>query len=585
LLAARLGELRVAAEPRAVRELAVLCARLPLALAVAAVRAASSPGLALTSLTEQLRDMRGRLDVLDAEDPANTVRAVFSWSYRNLDTETARAFRLAGLHPGADFAPSAVAALTADTVEQAGRVLDALARAHLVQPAGLGRDGVHDLRRAYGRELAATHDGDDGQRAALTGLCDYYLAAAAAAMDALYPAEKHRRPQPPAPARPVPPVPAPAAARDWLDAERACLVAVAAHTTANGWPGHAVVLAQILYRYLENGGHLPDAQVVFAAAQDAAQLTGDLAVQAESLKNLGVLDTWHGNYREAAAKLGSALGLYRQLGDRLGQARTLSNLGGIVDFRQGHLEQAISQLRQAVALFRDIGDRFGESIALTNLGIAETRQGHYEQAAGHHRESLAIVRDIGDRHNAANVLDNLGGVLWRQGRYREAGNHLGRALAIFREFGDRRGEAFASNNLGHVRGGQARFQQAAGFHRQALAILSELGDRSGEAEARNSLGEALSGAGLPEQARTEHHGALAVARHIGDKYEQARAHNGLANASYATGDRHQAWYDWQQALALYTDLGTPEAGQVRAQLTATQDAEHDEPHRPARRSG
>jgi hypothetical protein len=49
-------------------ELAALCARLPLALAVVGVRAAASPGLALASLTAQLRDMADRLDALAAED-------------------------------------------------------------------------------------------------------------------------------------------------------------------------------------------------------------------------------------------------------------------------------------------------------------------------------------------------------------------------------------------------------------------------------------------------------------------------------------------------------------------------------------
>ena len=37
---------------------------------------------------------------------------MFSWSYRHLDADAARAFRLAGLHPGPDFESYAAAALT-----------------------------------------------------------------------------------------------------------------------------------------------------------------------------------------------------------------------------------------------------------------------------------------------------------------------------------------------------------------------------------------------------------------------------------------------------------------------------------------
>jgi hypothetical protein len=49
-------------------------------------------------------------------------------------------------------------------------------------------------------------------------------------MNALFPAERHRRPSIPPSGGPVPPVPDPNAARAWLDAERANLAAVAAHT-------------------------------------------------------------------------------------------------------------------------------------------------------------------------------------------------------------------------------------------------------------------------------------------------------------------------------------------------------------------
>ena len=68
------------------------------------------------------------------------------------------------------------------------------------------------------------------------------------------------------------------------------------------------------------------------------------------------------------------------------------------------------------------------------------------------------------------------------------------------------------------------------------------------------------------QARAQHHDALTLARQTGARYEQARAHDGLARAYQATGDCSHARRHWQQALAVYTDMGVPEAGQVRAML-------------------
>jgi hypothetical protein len=99
MLTLRLGADRAAAEPGAVSEIIGLCARLPLALAIAATRAPDRPGCPLAELATQMRDAHGRLDALDTEDSTASVRAVFSWSYQQLSANAARMFRLLGLHP------------------------------------------------------------------------------------------------------------------------------------------------------------------------------------------------------------------------------------------------------------------------------------------------------------------------------------------------------------------------------------------------------------------------------------------------------------------------------------------------------
>jgi DNA-binding SARP family transcriptional activator len=216
LLRALIGE-RVDADPAAAAALAGHCARLPLALRVAAERAAAvSRDVPLAVLAGELADRQRRLDLLDAaEDPRTAVREVFSWSVRYLDDGAARAFRLLGLHPGTGFDAYDVAALTGSTLRHAGRLLDRLARAYLVQWAGPGRYGMHDLLRAYAAEQAAERDSEAGRRAALTRLFDHYLATAAAAAGTLYPADTDR-PRVPRLAGAARPVTGPAGARAWL---------------------------------------------------------------------------------------------------------------------------------------------------------------------------------------------------------------------------------------------------------------------------------------------------------------------------------------------------------------------------------
>ena len=74
----------------------------------------------------------------------------------------------------------------------------------------------------------------------------------------------------------------------------------------------------------------------------------------------------------------------------------------------GRYEQAARHQQEAVAIFRDIGDRFGEARALGNLGLARQRQGRYQEAADYHQQALDLFREIGDRHGEAWALARLG---------------------------------------------------------------------------------------------------------------------------------------------------------------------------------
>jgi DNA-binding SARP family transcriptional activator len=157
---------RVVAEPAAAATLAEQCARLPLALRVAAELAASRPATPLRQIVTDLADDRRRLDLLDAGGDRHTaVRAVFSWSYRHLPAHAAQAFRLLGIYPGPDLDPQATATLFDTSLDGARQLLDLLARAHLIQPArrhpaDTGRYGMHDLLRAYATQLASAEDTD-----------------------------------------------------------------------------------------------------------------------------------------------------------------------------------------------------------------------------------------------------------------------------------------------------------------------------------------------------------------------------------------------------------------------------------------
>jgi DNA-binding SARP family transcriptional activator/Flp pilus assembly protein TadD len=565
-----IGLLRAVIGPRAdedgqaARLLAQRCGRLPLALRVAAELAVARPGLALAELARELADEQHRLDLLDAGgDQRTAVRAVLSWSCQHLDDATVRGFALLGLHPGPDLDTYAAAALTGTGVSVARRLLDALVRAHLVQPSAPGRYRMHDLLRAYARDLAASGGGKERQEA-LTRLLDHYLATVIASVSILYPAERSTLPDMPLSAAPGPPIAEPGAARAWLDDQLPCLVAATASAAAGGWPSHVLDLASALFRHLDLGRYA-EASTINAYALSAARKAGDRAAEARALTRLGAAANRQGRFQEAVCHLEQALALARESGDRVTQAAALTNLGNVAG-HQGHYEEASGRYQEALALQREAGDRIAEASNLVNLSGVVIRQGGYQQAAGYLEQALAVARDTGHRVAEVNALGLLGEAETAQGRHDQAARYLRQCLAAARKLDDRIGMANALSSLGRAEFRRGRQPEAAGLLQQALTLHREIGDRPGEAQVLNHLGQLCRAAGQSRDARAQHAAALDLALRIGDSHEQASAHDGLASVCDAAGDHVQARGHWQEALAIYTSIGAPEAEQVRAQL-------------------
>jgi DNA-binding SARP family transcriptional activator len=167
LVAQRVGPRRRAREPFAVDRIVERCGRLPLALTIVAARAAGNPRLSLTGLAAELSDSRRGLDALNGGDTGSDVRAAFSWSYRRLDPESGRMFRLLGLSPGTDITVAAAGSLAGIPPARARVLLSSLARVHLLAEHRPGRYVMHDLLRRYAGELATDLDSGHGRTAAI----------------------------------------------------------------------------------------------------------------------------------------------------------------------------------------------------------------------------------------------------------------------------------------------------------------------------------------------------------------------------------------------------------------------------------
>jgi len=473
LLARRLGEARVASEPAAVSEIIERCARLPLALAIAAARAAARPGFPLAAIAAGLRGATATLDPFGGTDLATDVRAVFSWSCRLLSGDAAGLFALLGLHPGPDISVHAAASLAAVPPRRAEALLAELAGAHLLAEPSPGRYTAHDLLRAYAAEQAHTLVPDDARAAAGRRIFDHYLHTAYIAARLLKPERDPIDLAEPAPGTMAEELTTSDSALGWFTAEHHVLLACVSASAAAGLDRHAWQLAWTMKTYLFRGGYWHEQVMTERAAADAARRDGDLTglasalfSLAEACERLNRLDKAEFLYREALETFAAA-------GDLSGEADTCIGMAELAA-QQHRYADALGYARRALDTFRRAGDAIGQALALSSVGWSHALLGEYHQALACCQDALVLMRDLGLREGEASTWNSLGYAHHGLADYQQAATCYQRALGLYRGLGDRYYEAAALTSLGDVHLSAGDSGAARRAWAQALPILEEI---------------------------------------------------------------------------------------------------------------
>ncbi|MGW1208636.1 AfsR/SARP family transcriptional regulator [Streptomyces sp. NPDC002499] len=478
LLSRRLGA-RVDAEPEAVAAITELCARLPLALAIVAARAAHHPGFRLVDVAQELRDHHGSLDAFVGDDAGTDARAVFSWSYQALSPEAAGLFRRLALHPGPDITTVAATALTGAPPREVRALLTELTRANLLIEHAPGRFVFHDLLRAYSGELAEAEDGESVRGAALLRMHDHFLRTAHNASSVLDPfRETIALPPGTTDSEPLR-FNDRGQATAWLRTERYVLSAIVEHAAAHGYDEHAWRIAAAVDVYFNRLGFWHDLLKINSVALGAARELGDPVGQAYSLCGLGVAHSQLNHAEPASRHLERALELFRAAGDPFGQARVHRGLAYLAN-RTDRRPAALDHYAEARALFRAEGDRNGEAGVLNQVAWTYILIGEHEKALDCCREGLALYDEMGDPYGSASTQDTLGYAYHHLGLYADAIEHFKRSASLFAVIGDRYLEADVLRHLSDARQATGDFDAAREALRSALALLEEMGHPDAE---------------------------------------------------------------------------------------------------------
>ena len=547
LLTLLLGADRIGAEPTAVAELAGLCGGLPLALRIAAAHLTAKRHLRIAGYTGRLRAGDRLAALAVEEDEQAAVRVAFDQSYAALPGDQRRLFRLLSAVPGPDFTAALAAELVGLSPDRAGRLLDGLAEAHLLDEPRPDRYSFHDLLREYAGQLATTEETDTVLSAAANRVNDWYLRHCAAAADVLYPLllRMHRS------ETLAKTFDGPAMALDWLDDESSNLVAATVHAATHGPHRTACLLADVLRGYLWLRSRFVDALVVAYAARTAARTTGDPRALAAAHLNLGVTHMFRCSYHDSIRHCRQALAAARRAEWPTAEANALGYLGVCYTDLE-RFPTAIDRLRRALAINRRLGETAREAAKHGYLARVYTVIGHLRKAEAHLESALALgCEPIG---NATHLLQ-LGYVRHELGQLDKAFDNYTDAMSIILEFGHVANEVWVRARLARVhcdagRLAEAREEASAAVRR---ADPTDQGDITSVAYTAlayidNRLGRHRDAADHADHARI-------LASRVDVHFLQVDAMLALATAHRGLGDLDDAMGNAQQAITMSQEHG------------------------------
>ncbi len=458
------------------------CARLPLAIRIAAARLRAHRAWDVSELERRLEDESARLAELD--DGERTLVAAFQLSVRQLSSAESRLFGLLTVHPGSDVDIHAASALSALSLRETDHLLERLHEAHLLTQPESDRYGFHDLLRAFATEFVLTDPEDEIM--AFQRLTAYAVRNTAEADKRLTP---HRF---------VPEIefdsgtPEPVRLDDsemamaWFRAEWPGLVALCRAAGERGEHARCWQLAFFLRDFFFVA-KLWDAWLdTHRWARASAEAIGDTWALATTTANLGVALVDRGDLDEASACYGEALALYRRIGDGHGESTALAHSGWADHYRGKHTE-ALRDLRQARAFYVRDGNRRNAAITGRGIALALTALGQADEAASVATETLSVFDELGLDLDAAMALNCVGWAWFHARRHDLAASAYRAAADRAESCGSPYETARAYVGLGNVAAAEGSTALAAEFWDRADEIHPDLDQvMVGEARARRA---------------------------------------------------------------------------------------------------
>jgi CHAT domain-containing protein/predicted negative regulator of RcsB-dependent stress response len=283
-----------------------------------------------------------------------------------------------------------------------------------------------------------------------------------------------------------------------------------------------------------------------ATGRDKSHITAERSFKEAELLRAEETDT---SRQRAIKKYEEALPLYRAVGDRSGEAKTINNIGLVYSFL-GEKQKALGYYNQALSLRRAAGDLSGEASTLSGITSVYDSLGEKQKAIDHYGQALQVYQGLGDRGNEGATLYNISLVYAGTGQNQKALECLLQAMPLYHATGSLSGEAMTLYMIGSISDGLGEKQKALEYYKQALSHFQAVGAHASEATTHYRIGSVYTSLGENQKALGFYSQALQLYQAGGDHKNEASVLCLIGATNYGLGEKQKALDSFNQALPL-----------------------------------
>ena len=293
---------------------------------------------------------------------------------------------------------------------------------------------------------------------------------------------------------------------------------------------------------------------LFHMPEESQKFVKDKAIKGQLYSGLGDAFRSRCEYKKAIEYHKLALGIARDLKDKVEEALACRKLGDDLQ-KVCRFNEAIEYHKIALKISTDLKDKAGEGYAYCSLGHGFRALYHHKQAIEYYKRCLSVAKELGNRGLEGAAYSSLGHAFDELSDYKTAQKYHYQHLNIAKSLKDMSGERTAYASLGSVFGSLGDFKKSLDHFHCAINITKEMGDKEALMLTYAGLGKAFEDLGNLKKAEEYTNMHLNLAKEIGNKCEEGGAYCNLGHIFFGLGNFKKSIECYNRQLKIAKDFG------------------------------